>query len=222
LRHNRGGGTGDAMPEPKGSAKLVGEVVPGVYRFTMRDDRIDFESDGYVVVEKGRAVLIDPLPMRPRDLQKLGAVEAICLTASCHERAARRYHESFNVPVYAPRHAVDFEGTRPDRRYGPGARLPGGLKAVHSPGPTDAHYSLYLKRSGGVVFCADLLTNAGSRGLAFVPGEYQDDPKGTRVSVRRLLKLPFKVLCPNHGRPVTTGTKQAIRRALAKDVARRD
>ena len=67
-----------------------------------------------------------------------------------------------------------------------------------------------------MVFCADLLTNYGL-GLAFVPGEYQDDPKGTRKSVRRLLKLPFKVLCPNHGRPIKTGAKQAIRRALAHD-----
>ena len=210
------------MPEPKGVAKLVGEVAPGVYRFTMHDDRIDFESDGYVVVEKGRAVLIDPLPMHQRDLEKLGTVEAICLTASCHERAARRYHESFHVPVYAPRRAVDFEKTKPDRRYGPGARLPGGLKAVHSPGPTDAHYSLYLKRSGGVVFCADLLTNVGSRGLAFVPGEYQDDPKDTRKSVRRLLNLKFKVLCPNHGAPVKTGAKKAIRLALAQNAAEGD
>ncbi len=208
------------MPEPKGTAKLVGEVVPGVYRFTMHDDRIDFESDGYVVVEKGRVVLIDPLPMSPRDLQKLGEVEAICLTASCHERAAKRYQRLFKVPVYAPRRAVDFVETTPDRWYGPGARLPGGLKAVHSPGPTDAHYSLYLQKAGGVVFCADLLTNVGRRGLAFVSDEYQDDPKGSRTSARRLLDLPFRVLCPNHGTPVKTGTKKAIRQALAKDAGK--
>ena len=210
------------MPEPKGIAKLVGEVVPGVYRFSMHDDRIDFESDGYVVVEKGRAVLVDPLPMSPRDLKKLGTVEAICLTASCHERAARRYQKSFEVPVYAPKRAVDFVETKPDRWYGPGARLPGGLKALHSPGPTDAHYSLYLKRGGGVVFCADLLTNAEDRGLAFVPSEYQDDPEGTRDSVRRLLDLQFRVLCPNHGDPVKTGAKKAIRQALTHDAAQRD
>jgi glyoxylase-like metal-dependent hydrolase (beta-lactamase superfamily II) len=197
-------------------------VVPGVWRFTMHDDRIDSESDGYVVVAKGRAVLIDPLPMKPRDLKKLGTVEAICLTASCHERAARQYQDRFNVPVYAPRRAVDFVETTPDRWYGPGARLPGGLKAVHSPGPTDAHYSLYLRTGGGVVFCADLLTHDEGEGLDFVPGEYQDDPKGTRTSVRRLLTLPFRVLCPNHGAPVTIGAKKAIRQALARDAARRD
>ncbi|HZC68418.1 MAG TPA: MBL fold metallo-hydrolase [Nitrospirales bacterium] len=210
------------MPEPKGIAKLVGEVVLGVYRFTMHDDRIDSESDGYVVVEKDRLILIDPLPMNLRDLKKLGTVGAICLTASCHERAAWRYQRSFKVPVYAPRRAVDFEGTKPDRWYGPGARLPGGLKAVHSPGPTDAHYSFYLRKGGGVVFCADLLTNDEGEGLAFVPDEYQDDPNGTRVSVKRLLDLPFRVLCPNHGDPVKTGAKKAIRRALAQDAAEHD
>ena len=210
------------MPEPKGIGKLVGEVVPGVYRFTMHDDRIDFESDGYVVVENDRAILIDPLPMNKRDLKKLGAVEAICLTASCHERAAWRYQKTFNVPVYAPKRAVDFVETTPDHWYGPGDRLPGGLKAVHSPGPADAHYSFYLRKAGGVVFCADLLTNAEGRGLSFVPGEYQDNPKGTRKSVRRLLKLQFKVLCSNHGDPVKTGAKKAIRQALAQDAAQRD
>jgi len=209
------------MPPPKGTAKLDGEVAPGVYRFTMHDDRIDFESDGYVVVQKGRAVLIDPLPMKERDLKKLGRVEAICLTASCHERAARRYQRALGVPVLAPRRAVDFVETTPDRRYGSGARLPGGLRAVHSPGPTDAHYSFYLSRGGGVLFCADLLTNVGRRGLAFVASEYQDEPERTRVSVKRLLKLPFKVLCSNHGTPIKAGAKQAIRRALAKDAAGR-
>lgn len=203
------------MPEPSGTAKLVGEVLPGVYRFSMHDDRIDFESDGYAVVERGRAVLIDPLPMKAGDLKRLGTVEAICLTASCHERSAWRYQKLLRVPVYAPVRAVDFEGS-PDRWYEPNEELPGGLLAVHSPGPTDAHYSFYLKRGGGVVFCADLLTHVGEE-LEFVPGQYQDDPDGTRASVRRLLDLRFRVLCPNHGAPVTRRAKAAIRRALKRD-----
>ena len=206
------------MPSPKGTAKLVGEAARGVYRFTMHDHRIDSQSDCYVVVVNDRAILIDPLPMPGQALKKLGIVEAICLTASCHERAASRYRRNFKVPVYAPKGAVDFERL-PDHRYTSGKSLPGGLQAVHSPGPTNAHYSFYLRRNGGVVFCADLLTNAKGRGLAFVPGEYQDDPKGTRGSVRSLFALRFKVLCPNHGNPIKTGTKKAMRRALAKDAA---
>jgi glyoxylase-like metal-dependent hydrolase (beta-lactamase superfamily II) len=204
------------MPEPRGTAKLAGEVFPGVYRFKMHNEQIDAESDSYVVVARGRAVLIDPLPMKPADLKRFGTVQAICLTASCHERAAWRYQKLLKVPVYAPIRAVDFEG-KPDHWYKPKDRLPGGLFAVHSPGPTDAHYSFYLKRRGGVVFCADLLTHYRGEDLEFVPGEYQDDPAGTRESVRRLLDLRFKILCSNHGSPIISHAKAAIRRALKRD-----
>ena len=207
------------MPEPSGTAKLVGKILPGVYRFTIHDDRIDSESDSYAIIEHGKVILIDPLPMAEKDLKKLGPVEAVCLTGSCHERSAWRYRRELNVPVYAPQGGVDFEET-PDRWYKAHDRLPGNLLAVHTPGPTEAHYSFYLEREGGVVFCADLLTNAGREGLAFVSGEYQDEPARTRESVRQLLELQFKVLCPNHGKPVTRRTKEAINRALEKDAAR--
>lgn len=201
-------------------ATLAGEILPGVYRFTIHDDRIDFESDSYVVSHQGKAVLIDPLPMAEKDLAKLGPVEAVCLTASCHERSAWRYRRELNVLVYAPQGGVDFEET-PDRWYKAGDRLPGNLLAVHAPGPTDAHYAFYLEREGGVVFCADLLTNVGASGPAFVPDEYQDEPARTRATVRRLLDLGFKTLCPNHGDPLAVGVKEALTKALAQDEAER-
>ena len=204
------------MPEPGGTAKLVGEILPGLYRFTIHDDRIDFQSDSYAIIEKGKAVLIDPLPMAEKDLKKLGPVEAICLTGSCHERSAWRYRRELKVPVYAPQGGVDFEET-PDRWYKANDRLPGNLLAVHTPGPTEAHYSFFLERKGGAVFCADLLTNAGGEGLAFVSGEYQDEPARTRKSVRHLLNLDFKALCPDHGKPLTVGAKDAITRVLERD-----
>lgn len=182
----------------------------------MHDDRIDFESDSYLLLENGRVILLDPLPLEEAELTRRGPVEAICLTASCHERSAWRYRRMLKVPVFAPEGGVDFEET-PNRWYRAGDSLPGGLLAVHAPGPTEAHYSFYLARHGGIVFCADLLTNVGSEGLAFVADEYQDDPARTRESVRRLLDLSFAVLCPNHGEPVTRSAKEAIAQALARD-----
>lgn len=208
------------MPESKGTATLMGEIFPRLYRWTMYDDRIGFQRDSYAVIENDRVILIDPLPMRKQDLSRLGIVEAICLTASCHERSAWRYRRLLNVPVYAPAGGVDFEET-PDLWYNSGDHLPGGLITVHSPGPAEAHYSFYLPRDGGAVFCADLLTNEGGEGLAFVPGEYQDEPMRTRDSVRRLLELDFDMLCPDHGEPIRHGAKEAIRQALDRDAARR-
>ncbi|MGH7254634.1 MAG: MBL fold metallo-hydrolase [Nitrospirales bacterium] len=204
------------MPEPSGQASFAGEIVPGLFRYTMHDDRIDFQSDGYVLVNQGRVVLIDPLPMPEPDLARYGLVEAICLTASCHERAAWRYRRRFTVPVYAPTGAVDFEDT-PDRWYQDRDRLPGGLLAVHAPGPTEAYYAFYLLRDEGVVFFGDLLTNPAGRGLGFVPDQYQDDPARTRVTVRRLLDLKFRSMTSHHGDPILRDAKAAITQALAQD-----
>lgn len=208
------------MPEPKGTAILVGEVFPRVYRWTIQDDRIDAQSDSYAVVDGNQVVLIDPLPMANQDLARLGTVHAIVLTASCHERSAWRYRRELTVPVHAPAGAVDFEED-PDFWYDQGDHLAGNLIAIHSPGPTEAYYSLYLERDGGVVFCGDLLTNYGNAQLAFVADEYQDDPPRIRKSVRHLLSLEFKALCPNHGEPITSGAKEAIRDALARDAAQK-
>ncbi|MBA2253308.1 MAG: MBL fold metallo-hydrolase [Nitrospirales bacterium] len=208
------------MPEPNGTAKPAGEVAPRVYRWTMHDDRIDSQSDSYAVVDDGQIVLIDPLPMGMQDLAKLGTVHSIVLTASCHERSAWRYRRQFKVPVHAPAGAVDFEAD-PDFWYDQGDHLAGNLIAIHSPGPTEAYYSFYLERDGGVVFCGDLLTNYVDGRLAFVPDEYQDDPGRIRESVRHLLSLQFQALCPNHGNPITSGAKDAIREALKRDADQR-
>ncbi len=207
------------MPEPTGMATFGGAVCPGVYRYTIHDDRIDYQSDCYVIVNQDRVVLLDPLPIGEEILRRYGSIEAIVLTASCHERSAWRYRKALKVPVHAPQGGVDFEET-PDRWYTTGDRLPGDLVAVHAPGPTEAHYVFYLERDQGVVFCADLLTNAGGEGLAFVPDVYQDEPGRTRDSVRRLLDLNFDILCSNHGDPILHGSKKAIRQILAKDQAR--
>ncbi len=82
---------------------------------------------------------------------------------------------------------------------------------------TIRHYAFLLARDSGIVFCADLLTNAGGEGLAFVPSEDQDEPARARETVRKLLDLNFEILCTNHGDPVIRGAKQAIREALERD-----
>lgn len=204
------------MPDAIGIARPAGAVGEGLYRYTLHDDRIDFQSDSYLLVEAGQGVLLDPLPVDPAELTRHGPIRAIVLSASCHERAAWRYRDQLDVPVWAPEGGVDFEGT-PDRWYRAGDRLPGGLVAVHAPGPTEAHYAFYCDRGGGVVLCADLLTHAAGKRLAFVPDEYQDEPERTRESVRRLLDLDFTILCTNHGHPLLEGAKDAIRELLARD-----
>ncbi|MGE0683719.1 MAG: MBL fold metallo-hydrolase [Candidatus Binatia bacterium] len=200
------------MSEPQTVAQQAQEVTPGVWRWFVYDDRIDSESDAHAVVTNGRVVLIDPLPIDEAALSRLGTIDAICLTAKCHQRSAWRYRKQFGVKVYAP------EGVRPmdeaaDVFYRAGDVLPGGLRAIRTPGPEPVHYGFLLAREPGVFFCPDLLMH-GKGKLDFVPPEFHDDPAETRASVQRLLNLSFSILCFNHGAPITHDPHKALRELL--------
>jgi len=205
------------MSEPRNRARKIEYVTSGILHWGVHDDRIDFRSDAYALREAGWSVLIDPLPLKEALLPELGHVEAICLTGSCHQRSAWRYRKRFRTKVYAPEGSKGLE-EKPDVWYGEGNRLLGGLVAIHAPGPTEVHYAFHFMR-GDALFCADILANEGEK-LGFVPAKYQDDPKRTRVTAGRFLKLPFSTLCVAHGAPITDDPHAAIRQALEADKLR--
>jgi hypothetical protein len=78
-------------------------------------------------------VLIDPFPLAEQPLRRLGAVAAICLTCGSHQRSAWRYRRDLGVPVYAPALAREID-EQPEKCYGDGDLLAGGLRAVFTPG----------------------------------------------------------------------------------------
>lgn len=209
------------MSEPKGKAKRLVEVVPGVHHWTLSDDRIGgTRSDAFAVVDDdGTVVLIDPLPIDEAALRRLGKVAAIILTAGNHQRSAWRFRKAFSAPVWAPEGAHGLEDT-PDFFYGSGATLPGGLISFHTPGPAVAMYSLWMQQHPrSVVFISDLLTHEGRGTPEFVPSEYQDEPLRTRHSVQRLLdRLPVETVCFAHGVPIVGEGAAALRRALEEDM----
>lgn len=138
---------------------------------------------------------------------------AILLNATTHQRAAWRYRREFGVEVWLPEGARPGD-EEPDRRFAADDVLPGGLRAIHTPGPELPHYSFLLEHAPGVLFCSDLIANGGGRDLHFVPAEYHEDPTETRHSTERLLELDFSILCLDHGAPIADDPKQAIRDLL--------
>jgi glyoxylase-like metal-dependent hydrolase (beta-lactamase superfamily II) len=204
------------MAESKAVAEAAEEVAPGVWRWGVANERIGgAESTAHAVIGSDGVVLVDPVRLAPRALAPLGEVTAILLTAQCHQRSAWRYRREFAAPVWAP------EGTRPmeeepDERYRAGELLPGGLRAVHTPGPEEVHFSFLRAGQPGVLFCSDLLTNYGGRGLDFVPLKYHDDPAQTRRTVEGFLELDFEVLCLDHGSALAVDPKAEISALLAR------
>ncbi|MGQ0507615.1 MAG: MBL fold metallo-hydrolase [Myxococcaceae bacterium] len=206
------------MSEPEKWATDIEEVVPGLFRWSVEDDRVDGrQSDAHALVFEGRVTLIDPLPIHTSAIFNLGTVDAIVLTAGNHQRAAWRLRRELGAPVFAPQAAAGLE-ERANGYYLAGESLPGGLIAFHTPGPIESMHAMWRPSPASVVFMADLLTHDGNGTLRFVPAEYQDEPGRTRQSVRRILEqLDPKILCFSHGPPLLEGVRDALGQTLRDD-----
>jgi glyoxylase-like metal-dependent hydrolase (beta-lactamase superfamily II) len=202
------------MSEPKAIAERAEEVIQGLWHWCVWDDRIQQETHAYALADADGTVLVDPLPLAPAACRVLEPIGAICLTAACHQRSAWRFRRAYSAKVYAPAEARELE-EQPDVAYRDGDLLPGALKAVLTPGPEQAHYAFWRVRKPSILFCADLVMQVENGALEFIPAEYHEDPAATRASVRRLLELPFEVLCLDHGAPVTVGAHTALRHVFA-------
>lgn len=200
------------MTEPRTRASKIIPLTSEILHWTITDDRINYRSDAYAIREEKGVTLIDPLPLEDGPLGELGKVTAICLTRACHQRSSWSYRKELGARVYAPQGAKDLE-EEPDASFAPGEPLPGGLLAVHAPGPDDATYVFHRQAGLGALFCGDLMVHEES-GVAFLPDKYVADPLRLRASARRVAALRFAILLFDHGPPLMAGPQEAIRAAL--------
>jgi Metallo-beta-lactamase superfamily len=202
------------MSEPREIAVRAEPVLDGLWHWSIANSAIGgATSSSQALAADGGCVLIDPIRLADDQLGSLPRPAAVVLTAKCHQRSAWRYRRELGVEVWAPEGAPATD-EEPDRRYAEGDVLPGGLRAIRTPGPEPVHYCLLREAAPRILFCSDLLMGADAGGLALVPGEYHDDPAETRRSVERLAELDFDVLCLDHGRPVTDDPHGAIETLL--------
>ena len=92
--------------------------------------------------------------------------------------------------------------------------MPGGLRAVHTPGHTGGHCSL-LAEDAGVLFAADALTTASFLTDETAPRvhPFNEDADLARQSISRLEALPAGVVVFGHGSPFKGTPAEAVERA---------
>ena len=203
------------MSEPREIAAVADEVAPGLWHWRISNSGIGGNvSSSQALMTMDGCVLIDPVGLDASALAALPRPMATLLTARCHQRAAWRYRRELGAEVWLPVDATPAD-EEPDHRYADGDRLPGGLRALRTPGPEWPHYSFLYEGDPGIVFCSDLLMNRDAE-LRFIPPHLHDDPAATRASVERLLELPFGILCFAHGEPIIDDPKTALREVLAE------
>jgi glyoxylase-like metal-dependent hydrolase (beta-lactamase superfamily II) len=86
----------------------------------------------------------------------------------------------------------------------------GGIRVIHTPGHTPGHASL-LWEAGGVLLAGDAAMRLSGR--VTPPPVAEDHAQATR-SFRRLATFDYDAMVFGHGRPVTTGAAEIMRRAV--------
>ena len=209
------------MSEPGAVAQSLEKILPGLFHYGVRDERIDWNSEAYALVDGGRVVLIDPLPLVEAEVRRLGKVEAILLGTAAHQRSAWRLRRASGAPVHAPRGAKGLDEAA-DVSYADGERLPGGVRALHAPGPCEPHHVLYLSSGPGILFLADLVLREPGGRIRFVADDHMSDPSRARRSARHLLEYRFDILCFGHGSPITAKGRAAFEEMLERDGGSRE
>ncbi len=64
------------------------------------------------------------------------------------------------------------------------------------------------------------MTEAPDGDLTFVAGAFQDEPRLTRDSVRRLAAEGVAIACPGHGAPIRGHADRALAELLERDASR--
>lgn len=89
--------------------------------------------------------------------------------------------------------------------------LPGGLRAVHTPGHSPGHTAL-LHEASGVLITGDAVMNL--RGVRYAPAFLCTDPDRNRSSADGLADLEFEVAAFAHGPELRRGARAAVRALL--------
>jgi glyoxylase-like metal-dependent hydrolase (beta-lactamase superfamily II) len=201
------------VSEPKTVATSIEEVIPGVWRWSIHDERIDFVGAAYAVKTNDGVVMIDPLPLEAAPLAELGQVEAIVLTCGSHQRSAWRYRRELGATVYAPALSKEID-EEPDVRYGDGDMLPGDLHAVFTPGVGTTQHTLLLAGDPAIAFLADTLLQYPDGRVGMVSERFIYDLEEAKRTLGKLLELDFDVMCLAHGGVLSDDPKAAIQAVL--------
>ncbi len=152
-------------------------------------------------------------------------------------RSPLRYAKSERLPlIYVARYgatrrlylraalsgAIRGDVVRDFKTYGDGAELPGGLRAVATPGHSFGHAALHLP-DRDVLFAGDALVTVDPytdrQGPRIVARAATADSEQARRSLERVAQTGARTVLTGHGPPWTQGAAAAAEQAAAAPVA---
>jgi glyoxylase-like metal-dependent hydrolase (beta-lactamase superfamily II) len=191
----------------------MNEIIPGIWRWTWFSDRFGYDFSGYLVLQAGGNLCVDPVQMSDAVLDELAGrgVGRILITNRNHYRDAARLAARTGAPVAVhPADApfVAARGVTVGEALAPGGRV-GPFEVVAAEGKSPGEVAL-LWPERRILIVGDACVGPQAGQLGLLPDAVIDDPARLRASLGRLAALDFDTLLLCDGHPILDGGRAAL------------
>jgi glyoxylase-like metal-dependent hydrolase (beta-lactamase superfamily II) len=190
-------------------------LAQGIFGWSRYEPAAKVDCHSTVIQEGKFLILIDPLEISPGEsatLLEVGDPAAILLTNSNHERGAVVLKKRLNVPVGATAEAFGELSFMPDFVLNDVPRIHG-LEPILLPGGALGEVSFFHARTKSLIL-GDAIHHLDKAGPAILPGKYCTDEALLKMSLARLLTVPFENVFFAHGSPILKNAKAKLEKLL--------
>jgi glyoxylase-like metal-dependent hydrolase (beta-lactamase superfamily II) len=196
------------------------EILPGIFTWGSTYADRPWDLNGYAIVLREGAVLIDPPAPEATDWQKLPTpITTVVLTNRDHIRDAPLFRTRYGARIVAGKDELpQFVSLPIDEAVQEGDLIGGALRVIHLPGKSPGEIGLYLgsayhaaaRDGAGILILGDAIIGNPPGALGLIPEEKLDDPKTLKASLPKILDYDFEALLLCDGQPVLSNAKQRV------------
>ena len=198
------------------AADLV-QILPGLFLWHDYDSSVKADLFSSAVLTSTGAHFIDPIPLKPSQLQRLCKAwqpAGVIVTNANHQRAAAHYAEKLSVPIFARADSFSDEIPAQSVEVADGAKIGQELEVISIDGAVAGEIALYHPADRGTLIVGDALINFEPYGFTFLPRKYCANERQMRASLRKLLAYPAERMLFAHGTPILSGASAQLRQLL--------
>jgi len=195
------------------------ELNPGLFRWSEFSDEKQLNFNGYYLVNREEAVIIDPPDLNDEGLNELkeriaehagSPLKAVLLTNVHHDRASLKFKETFDIPIYVHENDKDLLDFTPDHTFKDAEILFCGLKVIHLKEQKSPGESAFLLEDQKKLFVGDALIGKNPGKLNLLPPEKYKDIQKAKEALKVLTSYDFDDLLLGDGEPIQGGAKKLL------------
>ena len=188
-------------------------VLNEIYSWSVFNAEKQINFNGLYLKTPARAILIDPPPMTPEDIQEVetsGIPEKIYLTNKHHTRASQEHRERWGCQVLIHADDAPLMEIPVDQTFSDGEILEDSLEVIRVLNAKTPGECAFLWKTHCVLIVGDALIGKPAGKLSMLPDDKYKDPVAARQGLLALRGLDFNKLLVGDGQSILENARPVL------------